>query len=306
MLGALTQDLADIPGLELRALRDERLKPYRRHSSIQWIPVRSHLNAMDLFSSMLDQADAAWPIAPETGGVLEELCRLIETRRKILLNTSARGVRLAASKLATLETLGGHDIPVIPTQPWADGGVRPPFAFPIVIKIDDGVGCENTHIIRNADQWDAFRRAAHPGRWVVQPLMNGEKLSLCGLFREGAGVLLSVNRQRLREQWQSFSLEGCSVNAISDVSGSFAALIQDIARAIPDLWGYVGIDLIRGADGLKVLEINPRLTTSYAGLRSALGINPAKLVIDLWQSRRLPRLSLYPARTVQVGWDPPR
>jgi len=41
----------------------------------------------------------------------------------------------------------------------------------------------------------------------------------------------------------------------------------------------VGIDLVRTEQGLVMLEINPRLTTSYAGLRRALGVNPAGLVL---------------------------
>jgi tyramine---L-glutamate ligase len=37
---------------------------------------------------------------------------------------------------------------------------------------------------------------------------------------------------------------------------------------------------------LVVLEINPRLTTSYAGLGRALGCNPAGLVLDLLYNAR--------------------
>jgi len=302
MLDALSRDLAAIPGLELQVLRDERLPPFPDNLPIQWIPVSSATSAMDLFTTLLDQVDAAWPIAPETDGVLEEICRRIETRGKILLNTSARGVRLTASKLATLATLERHHIPIVPTQPWTVDQDRPPFDLPIVIKIDDGVACEDTTIIRSPDQWNAFRRQARPGVWIIQPLVSGETLSLCGLFRVGDGVLLSVNRQLICEAGQGFSLAGCQVNALTDESGLFEALLQAIARAIPDLWGYAGIDLIRTNTGLRVLEINPRLTTSYAGLHSALNINPAQLVIDLWRHQGLPRFSLPTTRTVEVIW----
>jgi predicted ATP-grasp superfamily ATP-dependent carboligase len=50
---------------------------------------------------------------------------------------------------------------------------------------------------------------------------------------------------------------------------------------MPDLWGYVGIDLIDGATGPLVLEVNPRLTTSYVGLARAIRMNPAALVLGL-------------------------
>jgi predicted ATP-grasp superfamily ATP-dependent carboligase len=50
---------------------------------------------------------------------------------------------------------------------------------------------------------------------------------------------------------------------------------------MPGLAGYVGVDLIVGENAITVLEVNPRLTTSYAGLRRAIGANPARLVLDL-------------------------
>ena len=46
-------------------------------------------------------------------------------------------------------------------------------------------------------------------------------------------------------------------------------------RLVPGLRGFVGVDLIldEQAPGVSVVEINPRLTTSYVGLRAALGQN---------------------------------
>ncbi len=58
-------------------------------------------------------------------------------------------------------------------------------------------------------------------------------------------------------------------------------LAQGVAAALPGLWGYVGADVVDGPDGPAVIEINPRLTTSYVGLAESLGINPAGLVLAL-------------------------
>jgi predicted ATP-grasp superfamily ATP-dependent carboligase len=48
--------------------------------------------------------------------------------------------------------------------------------------------------------------------------------------------------------------------------------------------GYIGVDLVLGDDasgtGDRVIEINPRLTTSYVGLRAAARCN---LVEAMWQ-----------------------
>jgi len=41
-------------------------------------------------------------------------------------------------------------------------------------------------------------------------------------------------------------------------------------NALPGLRGYIGVDLVLTESDAVVIEVNPRLTTSYLGLRSAL------------------------------------
>jgi predicted ATP-grasp superfamily ATP-dependent carboligase len=172
----------------------------------------------------------------------------------------------------------------------------------MVIKADDGLGCEDIRIIEDALHWEEFNGHDHSGDWVIQPLLDGESLSLCGLFAQGKARLLSVNRQHIQQLGNTFTLNGCSVNVIRDENGIFSGLIRQIAAAIPELWGYNGVDLIRNTEGIHVLEINPRLTSSYAGLRSALGVNPAQLVIDVLDSGDLPHLAERPLHPVEVTW----
>jgi predicted ATP-grasp superfamily ATP-dependent carboligase len=66
------------------------------------------------------------------------------------------------------------------------------------------------------------------------------------------------------------------------------------------LWGYAGIDLILTAGGPVILEINPRLTTSYVGLRQATGENPATLMLDLYRTGRLPAPGRQAGEPVEV------
>ena len=55
--------------------------------------------------------------------------------------------------------------------------------------------------------------------------------------------------------------------------------------ALPPTVGYVGIDLVLGAaeDGRDdvVIEVNPRLTTSYVGLRQLARTNLAAAMLDI-------------------------
>jgi predicted ATP-grasp superfamily ATP-dependent carboligase len=72
---------------------------------------------------------------------------------------------------------------------------------------------------------------------------------------------------------------------------------------MPELWGYAGVDLMQCEQGPRVLEINPRLTTSYAGLRQSLGINPAALVLELWRSGILPEFDAESGKPVEIGLE---
>jgi len=60
---------------------------------------------------------------------------------------------------------------------------------------------------------------------------------------------------------------------------------QHVVQALPGLRGLVGVDYIQTKDGPVVLEINPRATTSYAGLRAAMAQNPLRcwLQNEPWQ-----------------------
>ena len=42
--------------------------------------------------------------------------------------------------------------------------------------------------------------------------------------------------------------------------------------------------------GPVVVEINPRLTTSYVGLRESIALNPAELIVSIWQNGSIPEV----------------
>ncbi len=61
---------------------------------------------------------------------------------------------------------------------------------------------------------------------------------------------------------------------------------------MPGLRGYVGVDLVLGdqADGSQdsVIEINPRLTTSYVGLRALAATNLTETMLRLAREEDVP------------------
>jgi len=153
-----------------------------------------------------------------------------------------------------------------------------------VAKPDDGAGCEDTISLSAPDEMSAWLRQNRQSTHVVQPMRNGMACSLSMLCRNGRAWLLSCNRQLVDFEDGCFNYQGSVINGMLEYWTSFEQLAQNIARALPGLAGYVGVDLIV-MDGnpkmLEVLEVNPRLTTSYVGLRQATGVNVAAQVIRL-------------------------
>lgn len=300
MLRALLNDLAEISGVCVLASRDPRLPPLPGVRAI--VPTPGE-DAAALYARGAAGADAAWPIAPETGGALERLARETLGLGKILLGCDPDAIRLATSKRATAHALRAAGVSAVPTV--ANGDPVPPLPGAWVVKPDDGAGCDGTFLVPD---WRAARDhlAGDSGRLVAQPWIDGPALSLSLLCRDGRALLLSGNHQDVRISHGRPSLEAIAVNAVPDRDGRLAELARRIATAVPGLWGYVGVDLVLSPRGPVVLEINPRLTTSYCGLRRALGINTAAMVLDLLQPGEAPSWRRRPAGTtamISVGAD---
>ncbi len=303
MLAAVLDGLAALPGVEILALRDARLAiPGEWLGPVEWICLDPGIDAAQRYRELLQHCDAAWPIAPETGGILERLCHMAEAAGKPLLTSPAAAVRIAASKLRAAQRLAAGGVPVAQTVA-LDSGLPLP-AFPRVIKPDDGVGCEGARIVATSEDWRALPPGLATAGYVAQPLLEGEALSLSALFAQGQARLLSVNRQRIVRRDGAFALRGCEVNAAVGAWVDWEGLAQHVAAAMPELWGYAGIDLILTAQGPRVLEINPRLTTSYAGLKASTGLNYAELILDLWREGRLPELPRMRRAPVEVVLEP--
>jgi predicted ATP-grasp superfamily ATP-dependent carboligase len=280
MARSLVRDLAELSDVALLMSRDPRLSALPGLETI--VPAPGE-DALALYARGVAAADAAWPVAPETDRLLERLAQATLDAGRVLLGCRPDAVRLATSKRATAERLRQAGIAVVPT--FVSSDEVPPLPGRWVVKPDDGAGCEDTVVL--PDRRSALARLAEaPARLVAQPWIEGPALSLSLLCADGFARLLCCNRQRVRCAGGRLALEGIAVNAVPDPDRRLAALADRIAAAIPDLWGYVGVDFVATPGGPVVLEVNPRLTTSYCGLRSALQVNGADLVLGLLRPDR--------------------
>lgn len=231
------------------------------------------------FAHCVQAADAVWPLAPESEGVLEGLSRDILRGKRILLGSAPGAVRVAASKLKVAKALAEGGVATVPTY-------RPHAALPDgegawVAKPEDGAGCLDTHLFSDRAAALAWIRTSAAQGYVLQPFIAGKLGSLSLICCDGAARLLARNHERVAVRDNRFHFLGSTVNGLPDADGALERLAQQVAAALPTLWGYVGVDIILSERGALVLDVNPRLTAAYAGLHASIGCNPAGLVIDL-------------------------
>ncbi len=275
MLNALLDNLVRLDGLEVTIMLDWRLNEPTNTAGINIVMIRVEHDSNEEFARLVKQSDLVWPIAPEFDGILQALCQTVASLGKLLLTSPATAVAIAGNKFKTYELLSRHQITAVPTRMLEESDYTP---GEWIVKPVDGVGCADSYVITNRQELE--RIVARKGEYIIQPHLHGTKTSLSCLFKQGRGWLICVNLQRFDFINRQYQLADIVVNHHQDL-GFYQPVIAKIAQALPELWGYVGIDLIETATETWVLEINPRLTTSFVGIYEALGINVAEAAMQL-------------------------
>jgi predicted ATP-grasp superfamily ATP-dependent carboligase len=236
----------------------------------------------ETFQEALADVEAAWIVAPESGGCLESLAVATLAGGKRLLGTSAAAIRLAASKLRTASRLRDAGLPVVPTLEMPGPSLPPEAAgwrFPLVVKPDDGVGCEGVGLA-GAELEPAWRRARrHSASVVVQPYLEGVAASVSVLVAAGGRAFPLALQGQDVNVGPEFSYRGGEVPLGSLEADRARDAARAACAAVGGLAGLVGVDLVLTPAGPVVLEINPRLTTSYVGLRRITRENLATLAL---------------------------
>jgi predicted ATP-grasp superfamily ATP-dependent carboligase len=301
MLVALIQDLLEVPGVQVSFARDARLAPLAgerlRGARVCWRAPDSA--PRDALEREIAAADAICPIAPETGGELERAARAVLDAGRMLFGPDPDAIALAGSKFATAHRLAQAGIGVVPC--FRPGSAWAAIDGPWVVKPDDGAGCVDTRVFGSREQ--AASAAPLDRAWpglVAQPWIEGEAMSLCALAAPGRVEVLSVNRQQVRLHDGAVELVAIEVNC-EPVTAPLAALAERVAATIPGLRGYFGIDFVRTSAGPLVIEVNPRLTSSYAGLRPALGLNVAEWMVAAATGGSLPAMRSTAGRAIRLS-----
>lgn len=297
MLQALLDSLSAIGALELTVMLDWRMVGSLNLHGFNSIVITVQDDCQRQFEQLAGEFDAVWPVAPESGGILEVLCQTVEGLGKILLTSASSAVALTGNKFLTYQRLIEQGIPTVSTR-MLDMSPYNFYPGENIVKPVDGIGCEDSYVVMTREDKKSLpAKLREKGCYIVQPHVHGNKTSLSCLFKEGRSWLLCANLQKFELFNNQYHLSEIIVNYASDLS-PYQNLVAKLAAALPDLWGYAGIDLIETTDRILMLEINPRLTTSFAGVEKALGINMASLVLQLLEGD--PNIQVSPSGCVSI------
>lgn len=285
MRAALLQDLGEIQGLKLLVLNDARIEEPQIPPAGTLFNIQPRTNLELYLREIKDDYDVVWLIAPETEGMLVKWHQFFSQENKQLCLSSQQTLTLCQNKLHTINVLKEATISCVNSQKYRS--FLPIDSGQWVLKPMESVGCEDVYLIQSKQQWlDLLKVLDKQQEYLIQPYIQGTVLSLSALFYQGESAFICCNQQQLSLKDNKFQLLGCTVNIKQEKSLEYQKLCSKIAKSIPGLWGYIGIDLIETEQGeVLILEINPRLTTSYVGIKEATGINVAAQVLDLLNNK---------------------
>ena len=291
-------------GHEISVLLDERISRFDASLDADLvIPICHSEEPEKIITAISKMNDAMYIIAPETSRILEEKVKLIEQTGKMSLNSKSNAISQVANKTSLYETLQdmGFSIPKTLTLN-IDGAtaavletIKKALKFPLVFKPVDGTSCSGLSVVKDDDQIEQaiskVRQVTSSNCFIVQEFIEGTSASVSLISNGKKAVPLSLNSQSLilaPPNAESCYEGGCVPFSHSLEQDAFI-LAQKVVEAFPGLRGYVCVDVVLTQFQVFVVDVNPRLTTSYIGLRQLGDFNIAQLLVDAVGEGKLPK-----------------
>jgi len=266
------------------------------------IPISSLQDLKQTIIELSGEVDAAYIIAPETDGILEDILKIIEHAGIVSLNCSIRGIAKVSDKLLLNNFLRKMDITTPKTIGFTTSEnfidikekIFKNLCLPIILKPSIGTSGEGVSIIRNEKN---LKKAIHKinnqfksKKVIAQEYIKGNSASVSLLASGNKAISISLNKQivTIEETENNSKYKGGFVPYKTPLKKKCFEISEKIIQNLPGLKGYVGIDLILIDDDVVTLEINPRLTTSYIGIRNVVKLNLAQKIIDCYFNKILP------------------
>ena len=282
MFASLAEDFARMSGTKVVALRDARL-PATELFGIECYSVTSAKDESSRFDSLAATADWTIVIAPEFDQHLLRRSRRVEELGGRLLSPDSRIVELGTYKESTVTHLKLHGIRAPQGYRFYAGCPIPEaLRFPAVLKPHDGAGSQGIQRIENRELFPNIP----DGIFRLEELQQGTPASVAVLCGPNSRYVLPACQQTLTGDG-SFTYIGGKVPLDEALRDRAERLALRVMETLPKCRGYLGIDMVLGASTEfdTVIELNPRVTTSYVGLRRLARCNLASAMLAVAEEK---------------------
>lgn len=284
MLQAVVADFAEVADL-VYIMWDERLprELVNLPTNVILQLIANRTNENTAFVRIAKQCEKTLLIAPETDHQLRWRAVILNHFRRPLVSPTGKFIEVAADKNQTAEllTTAGVRVPRGRKYEFADPWPPQDIHCPFVLKPADGCGSDHVRLITSPND---PRPQSSIRTWRIEEFCPGLPASIAVLCGPNQRIPLAATKQRLSTDGR-FTYIGGDLPLSPDLQQRAENLALAALATLPPANGYVGIDLILGEapDGSDdyVIEINPRLTTSYIGLRQLYKTNLAAAMLQV-------------------------
>ena len=300
MLSGLANDFA-LCGHIVHTILDLNAAPFKKHfhSNVRLNSLDSNVvdrKWMDHWIDIAKACELAIVIAPELDNQLTRIVEQLRLSGAKVLASSGPFLKATSDKLTTAKLLSQSNITHPPTQTLTEFRATDRCIaqrgtsqgeIPLTLKRRDGAGCEDMMIFANRDRlelWLSMHASLYLAEddWLVQEWLFGRPASMA-IIAGQAWQVIGAAEQTMQydtdnqDGWSSVSYLG-GRGPLRDVTDEILVqLAKAVQHALPaEAAGWIGIDFLVPNDPTQlrdyvVVEINPRLTTSYLGYRKWYG-----------------------------------
>ena len=278
-------------GFEVKTSLDYRIRSLASQLDCDTlVEITQKMDLIPEFKKFLEDCEYVFIIAPEFSNILYELTQIAKKMDKKLLSMGLEPILEGSSKIKTYNFFKRFSVPTPQTFYLKKKNekirIDKRLKIPLIVKPDDGVGAESIFYFEMQEKFSQFisneRDFLDPNRdYIVQEFIPGSDLSALIIKPENKPpVILSINAQNILLEEKEVKYMGGMTPAknAEDVKRQIQSYLNKLD--LTQYKGIFGIDFKEKPDhSLSFIEINPRLTTSYIGVRNITKNNPFLLLI---------------------------
>ena len=271
--------LRNSPNTEIYILKNYKIK-ISLAKQIKFLISKTKKDWVEIIKKF-DQKTKILLIAPETENIYIRMATIIQKLGLKMLNSNLKTIRLCCSKIKLIEKFEKFKIPHV--KRFNEESL---FKKKIILKPENGAGSENIFILKKRKELKRIKNKIQRN-YILQKLYSGKKGSFSMICSNGRNILLSCNKQITFKNKQTIKQIGLHSGKYEKYRTNFKYLANLISNNFNELFGYVGVDVLKIRGEWRVLEINARLTSSILDIDKVYSDNVSDAIKSIYLNKRL-------------------